>query len=211
MQPLDYHNNPPNTPSNPHPANGEINVNINPILSWTGGDSDSYDIVTYDVYFGIEPNPPLLQSDHQIPLLQLPELNHSTHYYWKIVARDTSGSTTEGPTWDFTTEREPVTSSLDIELIAGGFGVSASVKNKGDGTATDVDWSITLDGGFILLGEETTGMEESIAAGASAPIKSSLILGFGKTTIVVTATCTESSVTKNATAFVFLFFVLGVK
>jgi len=45
-------NQPPNTPNNPEPDNHAKNVDINTNLSWTGGDPDVDDTVTYDVYFG---------------------------------------------------------------------------------------------------------------------------------------------------------------
>ena len=47
-------NHPPNEPSNPYPPNGSINVSIDIVLCWTGGDPDPSDIVTYDVYLGFD-------------------------------------------------------------------------------------------------------------------------------------------------------------
>jgi len=100
---------------------------------------------------------------------------------------------------------------LSIEAIAGGFGVSAKINNVGDGEATDTEWSITLDGGLIILGKETTGTIASIPAGESADISSGLIFGIGRPTITVTAECAEgASAEGNATGLVILFFVIGV-
>ena len=100
---------------------------------------------------------------------------------------------------------------LEIGAISGGIGVSSSVKNVGTADATDVDWSITLDGGLIILGKETTGTEATIAADDEVPIKSSLIFGIGKPTITVYAECAEGqNATATATGFVFLILVLGV-
>ena len=100
---------------------------------------------------------------------------------------------------------------LEIGEITGGIGVKSSIKNTGTGDATDVDWNITLDGGIIILGKETTGTEATIAAGDEAAIKSGLILGFGSTTITVYAECAEGkNADRNASGFVFLIFVLGV-
>ncbi len=95
-------------------------------------------------------------------------------------------------------------SAIEIEDISGGlFKVKAIIKNTGDTAATDVEWSIKLTGGLIILGEESTGTIPTITAGATADISSKLILGFGKTVITVSAgTATES---QNATVlFVFI-------
>jgi hypothetical protein len=54
-------NNPPNTSSNPSPPDTATNQSIYADLSWTGGDPDSRDTVTYDVYFGTTDPPPNLE------------------------------------------------------------------------------------------------------------------------------------------------------
>ena len=100
---------------------------------------------------------------------------------------------------------------LEISDIAGGFGISAKINNVGDGEATDTEWSITLEGGLIILGKETTGTTASIPAGESADIKSGLIFGIGKPTITIAAECSEgASAEETASGLVILFFVLGV-
>jgi uncharacterized repeat protein (TIGR01451 family) len=55
-------NNPPNTPSNPSPADNVTGVSVSTDLNWTGGDPDG-DSVTYDVYFEANDSTP----DHQLP------------------------------------------------------------------------------------------------------------------------------------------------
>jgi hypothetical protein len=93
---------------------------------------------------------------------------------------------------------------LEIEAITGGlFKVKTFIKNAGVVDATDVDWTISLNGGLILLGKETTGTVATIAAGHSEPIASGLILGFGATTITVTA----GTATKDQAATVLLIFI----
>ncbi len=101
---------------------------------------------------------------------------------------------------------------LEIGTITGGIGVKTSVKNMGTGDATNVNYTITLDGKLVFLGKSTTDIITTIAAGTEEPIKASFILGFGKTNIVVSAICDEGKTAeKTATAFVFGPFVLGVK
>jgi hypothetical protein len=97
---------------------------------------------------------------------------------------------------------------LEIGDISGSlFKVSAVIKNNGS-DATGVDWSITLDGGLILMGEKTIGRIINIPAGESVTVISNAILGFGKTTITVSAEKPEvSSDIKEQDAFILLFFI----
>jgi hypothetical protein len=94
---------PPYTPADPNPDDDGNDVNINIIISWTGGDPDPNDSVTYDVYFGTSSSPPLVKSDHNTVTYNPGVLNFNTWYYWKIVARDSHGKTSSGPVWKFLT------------------------------------------------------------------------------------------------------------
>jgi len=96
-------NNPPNTPASPSPASGATGVSTTPTLSWTGGDPDAGQTVTYDIYFGTGASPPLVVSNHATTSYAPGTLIAGTLYYWRIVARDNLGATTSGPTWSFTT------------------------------------------------------------------------------------------------------------
>jgi outer membrane protein assembly factor BamB len=101
--------------------------------------------------------------------------------------------------------------SLTIE-ITGGFGVKGTIKNNGTLNATNVEWRLLLAGGLILLGKSMNGTIASLAAGASETIKDSPVIGFGKTTILVEASCAEGvSATQSKTGIILLFFVLGIK
>ena len=97
---------PPYIPSNPNPLNNSVDVNIFSNISWVGGDSDG-DVVTYDVYFGILSNPPLVESDLENLTFNPSILNYNTQYYWRIDARDSYGYSTTGPIWSFTTKENP--------------------------------------------------------------------------------------------------------
>jgi PKD domain len=101
---------------------------------------------------------------------------------------------------------------LAIGTITGGLGIKSSVKNTGEGAATNVEWTITLDGKLVFVGKSSTGTIATIAPAGEEAIKSKFILGFGKTNIVVSATCDEG-VTAEATASGFVLgpFILGVK
>jgi len=96
---------------------------------------------------------------------------------------------------------------IEVSSISGGFGVSAEISNVGNAEGTDIPWSINLNGGLILIGGETTGIIETLAAEESVTISSGLILGFGGVDIVVSA----GGVTKSASATVILPFVIGLE
>jgi len=96
-------NHPPNTPINPSPSNGAVNVNVNADLSWTGGDPDPGDTVTYDVYFGTTSPPPIIVYGYTTTTYDPGTMNQNTTYYWKIVAWDSFGESTTGAIWSFTT------------------------------------------------------------------------------------------------------------
>jgi hypothetical protein len=69
------------------------------------------------VYFGTSQSPPYygttVASDYA-----LPTLSASTHYYWKIVAKNHCGETA-GPVWDFTTGANHVPTLGTVEPSSG--------------------------------------------------------------------------------------------
>lgn len=75
-----------------------------------------------------------------------------------------------------------------IDEIKGGlFKVNAKLKNTGTCDIVGLDWKMTLDGGTIILGKETSGRLPYIPEGGEATITSNLIFGFGSTAITVDA------------------------
>ncbi len=101
---------------------------------------------------------------------------------------------------------------LETGTITGGLGIKTLVKNTGQGVATNVEWTITVDGKLIFFGKSSTGTIATITAGGQEPIKSDFILGIGKTNIVVSATCNEGeSAEATRSGFILGPFVLGVK
>jgi PKD repeat protein len=98
---------------------------------------------------------------------------------------------------------------LEIGNITGGLlKVDAEIKNVGDTEITGVNWSITLDGGLILLGKEDSGILSSIADSEAIIVSDKSVFGFGKVQILVVAEAPNvSPSTKTVDAFVFLIFV----
>jgi chitodextrinase len=102
-------NQPPNTPNNPTPQNNAINQSIFVDLAWNGGDPDTIDTITYEIYFGTTSTPPLYHTTNPYPATQtsityaLLVLEKNTQYYWQINAFDNHGATIIGPLWTFRT------------------------------------------------------------------------------------------------------------
>jgi hypothetical protein len=100
---------------------------------------------------------------------------------------------------------------VEIQNIAGGFGAKATIANTGDVDLTDVNWSISLSGGIIILGKEKSGTIASIQAGTAQEIKTGLVFGFGKTTITIAVETAEgASDSDTASGTILLFFIIGV-
>jgi hypothetical protein len=88
---------PPAAPSSPSPANGAT-TETSMTLSWTAAGA-----TRYDVYFGPS-NPPALASEDQAAAsFEVSSLGEGITYYWRVVAKNSSGTTT-GPVWSFTTQ-----------------------------------------------------------------------------------------------------------
>jgi hypothetical protein len=99
-------NRAPNEPRLPNPSDGRKNVKIDADLNWVGGDEDG-DEVTYDVYLGTT-NPPVTKVSANQSAQTYdpdPDLEHDKTYYWKIIAWDSNGASTEGPIWSFKTKK----------------------------------------------------------------------------------------------------------
>jgi outer membrane protein assembly factor BamB len=97
-------NIPPYTPNNPSPTDGELYVDPNADLSWTGGDPNPQDTVTYDIYFGTTSSPPKIVTNQSDTSYDPGTMNFNTKYYWKIVAWDNNNASSESSTWNFTVE-----------------------------------------------------------------------------------------------------------
>ena len=97
---------------------------------------------------------------------------------------------------------------LEIGNISGGlFGIDVVIKNTGGAGITGITWNITLTGGFILHGKETSGKLTGISAHDEKTISSDPIFGMGKTVVTVTAETSEFLDIKKQDAFVLLFII----
>jgi len=78
------------------PASGQIS------LSWHGSDTDN-DIVNYDIYFGTDPNPPLIKQGSSATSLDGVAATAKTKYYWKVVTFDSHGNASTSDIVQFNT------------------------------------------------------------------------------------------------------------
>jgi hypothetical protein len=91
--------------------------------------------------------------------------------------------------------------------VKGGVGIVVTINSTSHTDQTMVPWSISLHGGVIIVGKHgASGTILQLKSGAEVTKKLSVI-GFGKTTISVTA----GNLERNATGRMILFFVVGVK
>jgi uncharacterized protein (TIGR02145 family) len=95
-------NQPPETPSNISPPEGAFSLPLEVNLNWGCYDHEN-DPLVYDVYFGLNYPPSLVESNFDGTYYLVSQLEHSTQYFWKVVAHDSYGNTTEGPVWTFFT------------------------------------------------------------------------------------------------------------
>jgi len=96
---------------------------------------------------------------------------------------------------------------MKVEQIYGGFfKISAVIRNLGEIEATNIQWSITLDGG-IILGRETTGTIPNIPPDGNVTVNSNLILGFGEITVTAKAEITENTHEKTNNGFAYFLYI----
>jgi|GEM_PF-1734267 len=121
-----WFNSSPNVPSSPNPAIFAKGVDVHAHLSWTGGDIDPGDTVTYDVYFGTEYPPLQVAWSESAATYDPGTMDYDTTYYWRIVAKDNHGAAASGPAWRFSTnslpyepyDPDPPDSAVDVSLDA---------------------------------------------------------------------------------------------
>ena len=147
-------------------------------------------------------NDTIIDSEEQHPIWSYTERGT---YTVSLTVSDGTNSDTEAKVNYMTV----LQGELEIGNITGGLlKVDAEIKNVGDTEITGVNWSITLDGGLILLGKEDSGILSSIAASEAIIVSDKSVFGFGKVQILVVAEAPNvSPSTKTVDAFVFLIFV----
>jgi len=70
-------------------------------LEWICSDADD-DTLSYDIFFGTTQNPEKTDSDWTSTSITYSNLNDDMTYYWYVVAKDGSGSSSRSKLWNFT-------------------------------------------------------------------------------------------------------------
>lgn len=130
------------TVANVSPANGANFVIATTSLSWYGSDPDGLPL-TYDVYFGTDPSPPVVATGRTSQAYTPGPLAYTTTYYWRIVAHEVGGPPISTAIWSFTTKAQneppgPVTI------------VSPPDGSTGRSLTTDLEWQCTDPEGQTL-------------------------------------------------------------
>ena len=70
-------------------------------LSWTGADTDTGDVLSFDLYFGEATNPPQIEMGLNTETFSV-DTSAGITYYWRVDTVDDSGVKTIGQIWSFT-------------------------------------------------------------------------------------------------------------
>ncbi len=100
--PTETTNHPPYQPYSPSPINGSSNRSVDSDLSWSCEDPDENPL-TYTLYFSETETLNVLLADLDTAFYALGTLENNESYYWKVVAYDNQGDSTEGAIWSFST------------------------------------------------------------------------------------------------------------
>ncbi|MFO7650181.1 MAG: YncE family protein [bacterium] len=95
-------NQPPDLPTQPLPDSGAVGQDTGITLGWVCADPDSFDTLSYIIYVGTEPAPPMRDSGLAEARYKPTGLAWQTRYYWRVTALDNRGGRTEGAVWNFT-------------------------------------------------------------------------------------------------------------
>jgi formylglycine-generating enzyme required for sulfatase activity len=109
-------------PIDPTPLHKAQDLSNITSISWSSVNPDN-DTLMYDVYFGTEPDPPLVQRDYSETTYMLNNLDYETTYYWKIISKSKTGDVVEGSIWGFVTSTRPG-EECEFELGASNINIS---------------------------------------------------------------------------------------
>jgi hypothetical protein len=145
--------------SNPGPADGSVDVSINPgNATWTNG----LGTTNVEVFFGPAGNMVSVYAGAAIETIAIPgPLDYETVYEWSVVcANDTCSASAE--TWSFTTEQDPSLVTLFFDDFEAGIGNWTIVNNGGTcvwgiDLASNYDMPVTSSGNVAAANSDACG------------------------------------------------------
>jgi len=127
------------------------------------------------------------------------------NYSVKVRAKDVNDSIS------YWSEPFPVQLELPVlgidRIIGGMLKITSTIENTGISEAEDISWKITLDGGFVLLGKESTGEISELLSGEEQTITSKTIIGFGPTQVFVEINYPEGTEVRDQGGYMYLFYI----
>jgi len=153
------------------PSNGATAQSVTPTLSWTS----SSGATSYDLYLGTSSSPPFYANTGNTTYT--PTLSGATQYWWKVVAKNSGGSSPNSAMWSFTTAALPSITSLSpysglvssaVMISGNNFGSShgASTVTFNGTPAQVTSWSST--GIWVTVPNGATSGNVVVTAGGSA-------------------------------------------
>ena len=188
---------PPDQPVYQSPANNATGRPTNVSLSWEGREYAH----KFDIYFGTDPNPPLLAADQFIGAVDNgsvpetfapPNLQAGTRYYWRIVSKTIANMSASGPTWSFTTAGTPGAAPT----------VSSISPNNG---STSGGTPVTITGTNFVSGASVTigGASATNVNVTSSTTITALTPAHAAGTVTVTVTNTDAQSGSLTNAFTY--------
>jgi len=196
-------NTAPLPPSAIYPKDKAVDVNVkNLILNWSCIDPNQGDILSYNLYFGKTNNPEIIEENINDTFYEIHyDFDLETTYYWKVVATDRFGGTSESNIFSFTTSSippPPGPGDIDVDFSKGLCiaSVKADLINIGDKDVSNVFWHVSVTGGiFDMLSVSKSGRidrlnlneKRDISTQSLLDIKSKVI-GLGAVDITIRVT-----------------------
>lgn len=137
----------PYQPKNPTPEDLASDQLPSLRLTWTGGDPDPDDRVSYAVYMASDSKSLALIATTRNLSYEVEGLQLGTTYYWQIIASDNRGRETAGPVWRFITyaaPNQPPADPIAVYPASGAANVAIDVQLQWSSSDPDGD-QLTYD------------------------------------------------------------------
>ena len=151
----------PYKPDHPTPEDMSLDQLTTMVFTWTGGDPDAEDILTYRFLMGTDKNQLELKGTTRNARFSVENLEQGKTYYWQIIAADDRGMETAGEIWAFTTYPPSNQQPSDPVIYAPALAAVDVAIN------TDLQWSASDPDGDAVTFELFVGKETPLTKVAS--------------------------------------------